>query len=619
MFHTLCLMAKRVAFGFSCLFMAGLFLSSETVRAQTNLIAIESSNKPLSSLFNAAEAARAISPVLNGGLLHVPNFLVNSRTQVGGFQGPDAVLQDFSGPNLANVVGGFEGSDNDDNASLVGSLVTPPDTNGEVGPNHFVQMINLITTVFDKNGAVLGPGPFPSNAFWYEAGGLCEAFNQGDPVVLYDETNDRWLVSQIAFDNNFTAFSQCIAVSQTGDPLGEYNRYEFFFDDVGLPDYPKHGIVTASITMTANLFAPPPLSFFLGTFLGAIDKEAMYSGATANMIFAALACFINCEVGFLPADLDDPSGTASFFPAIFATAMSRNRRIDIWQLTVNWGQENPLEGATIGRVADVRISAFDSDLCGAPREACIPQPSGAPQLEAITDRLMHRLQVRDSGRHKTMMVAHTVDGDGNGTAGIRWYELRMNERNGHWSLRQEGTYAPADGLSRWMPSIAMNAAGDIGLGFLVSSTDMPMEIRTTGQTAASNGTGIMDGGEQTCRPGVSAQFGAARSGDYSSTSVDPVRDTFWHTNEYGQHDGWAGWGTYVCEFEVIAAACASTEDPEVSCSDSVDNDCDGLIDDSDPDCQGGFCAQVDDSCVKDSDCCSANCSNGRPSTRVCLP
>ena len=31
-------------------------------------------------------------------------------------------------------------------------------------------------------------------------------------------------------------------------------------------------------------------------------------------------------------------------------------------------------------------------------------------------------------------------------------------------------------------------------------------------------------------------------------------------------------------------SCDPTEDPEVSCADGIDNDCDGLTDDTDPDC-----------------------------------
>lgn len=569
-----------------------------------------SENRPLASLREAAEASRATIPPFRPGVREIPNFRGAPEGPAGA--GADPVLQQQPLPNAStNILTGFEGADNEDNLTTVGFRVAPPDTNGDVGPNHYMQMINLITTIFDKTGNVVS-GPFASNAFWTGVGGNCEPFNQGDPVTLYDETNDRWLVSQFAFDDNFTTFSQCVAISQTGDPTGAYNRYEFSFDGLGLPDYPKHGIVTDSVTLMANLFSPP-LFFFSGTFIAAIDKDAMYAGQTTTLVGFNLG---GGQFGFLPADLDDPSGTASFTSALFGTAFSRNRRFDIWEIDVDWN--NP-GAATASRIDDVRISNFDADLCGASREACIPQPNGGPALEAISDRLMHRLQIRDFGSHKSLVTAHTVD-VGGGRAGIRWYEIRQNPNNGNFSLHQEGTYGPNDGLNRWMPSIAMNAAGDIGFGYLVSSTSEPMGSRVNGQTAGASGSDLLDGTEQICRSGVTEQTGTARSGDYGATAVDPVNDTFWHTNEYGQrNDKSAGWGTFVCEFMLAGGGCTPTENPEMSCNDGLDNDCDGLIDGDDPDCGGGACSDVGEACQNDADCCSGNCSNGPPASRMCQP
>ncbi len=464
--------------------------------------------------------------------------------------------QESYGAESSSVLSSFEGADNEDNLSTkgVGFRVAPPDTDGDVGPSHYVQMINLVTTIFNKNGNIAANGgPFPSSAFWYGSGGNCEPFNQGDPVVVYDETNDRWLVSQFAFDKNFTTFSQCIAVSQTGDPTGAYNRYEFNFDGIGLPDYPKYGIVTDSFTMTANIFSPP-FFFFSGTLIAAIDKNAMYAGQTATLVGFNLG---GGQFGFLPADLDDPadlenpSGTASFTPALFATAMSRRNRFDIWEIDVDWA--NPL-GATRSRVDDVRISNFDSDLCSASREACIPQPNGGPALEAISDRLMHRLQIRDFGSHKSTcwqpipwMPTGTARPVSAGTRCARTPTTAVGP-----SIRKPPT-PPAMASTDGCLSIAMNAAVEIGMGFLVSSTSEPLGARVTGQTAAASGSGNMDAIEPICRAGVTEQTGTVRSGDYSVLSVDPVSDTFWHTNEYGQrNDKAAGWGTYVCEFEVVS-------------------------------------------------------------------
>jgi hypothetical protein len=520
-------------------------VAGSSYSSATDRVVRRSENRRLSSLREAAEAAMRSRPRLMPGVREIPNFRGVPADFGENIIGGDPDRQIAVGLGLPAVQSSFEGTDNEANLQALGFRVAPPDTDADVGPQHVVQMINLLTTVFSPMGDVL-VGPFASNAFWAGVGGNCEPFNAGDPIVLYDETNDRWLVSQFAFDSGFTTFSQCIAVSTSGDPVGGYNRYEFSFDGIGLPDYPKHGLVTDSVSMTANLFVPPLLTFG-GSLLAAIDKDAMYNGQTATLVGFILR---RREFGFLPADLDDPDGSASPTPALFATAISRRRRFDVWQIDVDWN--NP-DGATASRIDAIFIPPVDADLCEASREACIPQPGAAPALEAIPGRLMHRLQVRDFGTHKSMVAAHTIDADGQGTAGIRWYEMRQGMGSTDWAKHQIGTYAPDDGIHRWMPSIAMNAAGDIGMGFLVSSGTEAMGTRLTGQTSGASGSGTMDAGETICRAGDAAQAGTARSGDYSATSVDPVTDSFWHTNEYGQMLAkTAAWGTFVCEFTLPA-------------------------------------------------------------------
>ncbi len=494
-------------------------------------------NIPLDSLALAAQEARSRRPVLSGPR-EVPNFRGEGPPIIsgGGPAVPEEVLQTSQGSGATATGSGFPGASNDDNAAIVGGMVAPPDTDGEVGASHFVQMINLLTTIYDKSGNEVSAS-FPSDAFWSGIGGNCEAYNSGDPVVLYDETNNRWLVSQFAFPSNLNTFSQCVAISQTGDPTGGYHRYEFPFDNIGFNDYPKHGIVSDSITMMANLFSKRgPFFNFSGTFLGVMDKAAMYAGNEATLIGFNIG---NGEFGFVAGDLDG-SGSA---PALFGTAMSTSNAFDIWQIDVDWSTEN----ASVNQVASIPITSYDGDLCSASREACIPQPDGGPSLEAMSDRLMHRLQIRDFGAYRTMVTSHAVD-VGDGRAGIRWYELR--ESGGTWSLYQEGTFGPSDGLNRWMSSAAMNAAGDIGIGYLVSSDNFYVSTAAAGQSAANSGSGVLDSAEILCTAGSGIQDGTARAGDYSSTSVDPVTDSFWHTNEVFVNSGNFEWSTFVCEFSV---------------------------------------------------------------------
>ena len=517
-----------------CLSMGTAIAQSETAFER---IKVRAENRPLESYANAGAEART-KIVRPAGPREVPNFRGQGRPMQGTADPslPDAVLQESSGSGTTAVGTGFPGASNNDNGSVLGFLIAPPDTDGEVGPNHFVQMINLLTTVYDKQGNIL-QGPFPSNSIWSGIGGNCEPYNQGDPIVLYDETADRWLVSQFAFPDSLNSFSQCVAISQSGDPTAGYNRYEFSFDNIGFNDYPKHGIVNDSITMIANLFRKRgPRFTFGGTYLGVMDKASMYAGQSASLIGFNIG---TGEFGFVAGDLDGPGSS----DALFATAMSTASAFDIWQIDVDWATEN----ASVNQIASIPVTPFDSDLCGASREACIPQPNGGPALEAITDRLMHRLQIRDFGAYKTMVTAHTVD-VGNGRAGIRWYEFR--NPGTAWSLYQEGTFGPTDGQHRWMPSAAMNAAGDIGVGYLLASGNTFVSTAAAGQSAAQSGSGFLDSGEIVCASGSGVQQDTGRSGDYSATSIDPVDDSFWHTNEVFVTTGQFQWSTFVCNFTV---------------------------------------------------------------------
>jgi len=77
---------------------------------------------------------------------------------------------DFSSPNP-----NFEGISNRNG-------VTPADTVGPVGPNHFTQMVNNSFQVFDKQGNSRA-GPFNINTLWSGVAGACETRNDGDPSM----------------------------------------------------------------------------------------------------------------------------------------------------------------------------------------------------------------------------------------------------------------------------------------------------------------------------------------------------------------------------------------------------------------------------------------------------
>ena len=190
--------------------------------------------------------------------------------------------------------------------------VLPPDTNGAVGPNHFVQWVNLSFAVYSKGDAATPPallyGPAAGNTLWRGFGGACESTNNGDPIVRYDRFADRWVMSQLALPNSFLGllfapFYECIAVSATGDPLGAYYRYEFSFDK--LNDYPKLGVWSDGYYMTMNQFTSISLQW-AGQGVVAFDRARMLAGQPASAIYYDLASVDLDLGGMLPADPDGP-------------------------------------------------------------------------------------------------------------------------------------------------------------------------------------------------------------------------------------------------------------------------------------------------------------------------
>lgn len=205
-----------------------------------------------------ARASRAVSPRV------VPNFTRRLPRIASGSSSPDPIRQASiapSGPNLVTPAPtlSFEGLSDQDNENYVGFRVVPPDTQGDVGPNHYIQMTNLVFAIYDKAGGLVY-GPAPNNILWSGFGGVCESNNDGDPIVLYDQGADRWVFSQLGI-GEFSPFigeadgHQCFAVSTTNDPLGDYYLYDFVvspsqdggFFYFAINDYPKLGVLAGRL------------------------------------------------------------------------------------------------------------------------------------------------------------------------------------------------------------------------------------------------------------------------------------------------------------------------------------------------------------------------------------
>lgn len=444
--------------------------------------------------------------------------------------------------------------------------VLPPDTNGDVGLDHYVQMVNLTLAVYDKTGNPLLE-PVDNNTIWTPLGGICASQNDGDPIVLYDQGADRWLVSQFAWidPNNY---HECIAISATGDPTGSWHLYDFFVSDNQINDYPKFGVWPDGYFMSANDFNGIT-RIWAGTSVYAFERDKMLQGLPARMVkfdFSAADGYWS----FLPADWDGdtapPGGAPNPFVYLLDDAWGYpSDALEIWSFHVDWTTP---DNSTFTFTTNLPTAAFDGNMCDYQRN-CIPQPAGTP-VDAISDRLMFRNQYRNFGEREVMVLNHTVDATSNDQAGVRWYEL-TNTGSG-WGINQQGTYAP-DSENRWMGSIAMDKDGNMALGYSVSSTSVHPSIRYTGRLAGDTPNTLPQGEATMVAGGGSQSHSSGRWGDYSAMVVDPVDDcTFWYTQEYYESDSSAGWQTRIASFRFPSCATEATGSLEGNVTDADSGD-----------------------------------------------
>jgi hypothetical protein len=483
-----------------------------------------------------------------------PGGKTEEQGKKGRLGGP--TIQDWHGSIQAPApIQGFEGISNADNQAVSGFQVLPPDTNGDVGPNHYVHMLNISFAVYNKTGMRL-LGPLPNNALWIGFGGLCETTNNGDPIVLYDHLADRWFLSQFAHDidangNPVGPFLQCIAISQTGDPTGAYFRYAFQMPVNKLNDYPKFGVWPDAYYMSVNQFVFNPVQF-AGVGVAAFERDKMLIGQPAQLVYFDLESVDPSFFGLLPADLDGPpppTGSPNFFAALAETPSDH---LNLWEFHVDFS--NPANSTFgVGGQPNTTLNTepFSTNF-GIPcalKRFCVSQPeSFFSRVDVIADRLMFRLQYRNFGTHQSLVTNHTVN-LGNPVfkrAAIRWYELRHSGSS--WGLFQQGTYSP-DSDHRWMGSTAMDKGGNIAIGFSVSSPATFPSIRYAGRLA-SDPPGELSQGEVELIAGGGSQMGLRRWGDYSMMAVDPTDDcTFWYTQEYYATSSAAGWQTRIGSFK----------------------------------------------------------------------
>jgi len=511
--------------------------------------------------FDVSRPAREIAPMSGGGRFALPESglldVRPDRTPLfddRGFSGDAAVGPSRPATKKGTVFANFEGLSNVDNFNLFGFRVNPPDPVGDVGPNHYVEMVNLAYAVYDKQGNLLA-GPFAIGDLW--AGFPVEDCTDpsGDPIVLYDQLVNRWILSQFTTRGE-PFYYNCVAVSKTPDPTGEYYRYAFVTQpdtvDGGyfFPDYPKYGVWTDSYILTTRDFGNGfPIAQY-GISVYALEKAKMISG---NPKARAVQFFLDSNDvsleligdGLLPADIDGHRRPQAQVAAPIVGSQDDDYgygatfdALNVWELTVLW---NSKPWASLKFAAQLPVAEFDSNFPCGPSRGCLPQPGIANpdqwiDILSYRQRVTHRLAYRNFGTYETMVTNQSVEARER-VAGVRWYELRRV--NGVYSVYQQGTYSPPDNVNRWMGSAAMDRDGNIAIGYsVVDGVSVYPGIRYAGRLAGDP-LGEMTLDEETIIDGTGVQTTTnSRWGDYTSLNVDPVDDcTFWYVNEYYQISG----------------------------------------------------------------------------------
>jgi hypothetical protein len=421
----------------------------------------------------------------------------------------------------------------------------PPDTHGDVGPNHYIQAVNNSMAIYDKaTGNRLAA--FTFNTLFSGTSTPCDDNNNGDPVVIYDHAANRWIVTDFAWTNvDNGPYYECFAVSKTGDPVsGGWWFYGYRADDATHPwlaDYPKFGNWPDALYMSMNMFdcsSNCSSGPYKGSAVYAFNKSDMFSGAALRSVRFYLS---TSYFSLLPSHwrtANPPSGAPNYFVANSTTAWA----LEVWKFAVNW--TTPANSTFTGPT-NVTISSYTMPPATV--------PSSANALETLSDRLMTWNHYANIGGTESLWIAHTAGSASPNTAGIRWYQLNVTGGTIATSPVQQSTYKP-DSTHRFIPSLAVDKNGNMAVGFSASASGTNPSIRYAGRLASDplnalsqgEATMITGGGSQSGNCGTSS---CTRWGDYASMSIDPVDScTFWFTTEYYETSG-LNWQTRIGSFK----------------------------------------------------------------------
>lgn len=397
------------------------------------------------------------------------------------------------------------------------------DPTGAIGPNHYVYAFNSGFGIKDRSGNVLSPEA--------SLGTLFPGETLGDPIVIYDNYADRFLIME--FSNSPNGF--LIAVCQGPDPVND-GWFTYRFNTGSFPDYEKISIWSDGYYITAN---KNQNSASTSEVVYALERDEMLVGGAAQAIGFPLP-------GIVTSGFYSPGGFNSTGPVLPPLGTGHQitylqddswsgvsfDHLKIWTTSVDWVT---LANSTIQLTQELATTAFDGVFDGGSFQN-IDEPGNGPDIDVLQATMMYMTNYRRFDTHNSVVLNFAVDISGNDTrSGIRWMELRQANDGDDWTVFQEGTYEDPNNHSAFSGSVIMDAQGNIGMGYTIASTTQFTSIRYTGRLDGDP-LGVMTLGEGFAVDGdAQTNRSDGRYGDYAQITIDPTDDlTFWHIGEYMQ-------------------------------------------------------------------------------------
>ncbi len=453
----------------------------------------------------------------------------------------------------------------------------PPDTHGAVGPYHLMTTLNTEVLIQARNGKYLYRASL--GTFWK---GYYKS-RPFDPRVHYDPQGKRWITVACA-DSRSANSAILIAVSQTNNPLGKWNRYRLDVDPQNGVwfDFPSVGFNKDWIVVQGNMYTVATNSVFKRSQIWVFDKADLYKGGTGKHTL-----FTYSSIG----------GTQS--PSITHGSSSYVFLVSAWSSSKGCLRVFHVKGA----VGSEKLYSTGY-ACGA--KTWYPVVSGRADF-APQKGTSRKLQVNDSRmrrvvyRNGRLWAAHTVILGHPSRSSVQWWRINPWGTGDAVSRIDD----PTGKVFRAFPSLAVNKFNDVLIGYsrfsATTYASAAYRFRHGSEAAMSlQPEKVFKAGEA---PYYKPGKGRNRWGDYSATVVDPVNDVnMWTIQEYAaKRVGVDRWGTWWAGVTVrplgAGAACTS----RTQCrSDS---------------CVGGVCCDV--TCNGACQTCSAKA--GATKNGVCTP